>query len=435
MSDDTGHVADAINRHFFAEHPLEAAQELERLEPAAVVAAASRLPAKILAPVWRRLMPEKAELLLRGLPNELVSQLLEELPPPRAVRILGHMTSDLYGQRLADLDPAVRAELEALMAYPADSAGRIMDTSVATYRRSMNVEQTLQQLRASPMKTARSLFLIDENQILTGKVALQSLALAEPETVLGSLEEPVTVALRPVDVTEQVIQAFETHKVLDIPIVNLDGQFLGAVTHDAMANTIHQQSSLDMQAMVGASRDERALSSPYFTVKKRMPWLQINLLTAFMAAAVVGIFEATIAQVTALAVLLPVVAGQSGNAGAQALAVTMRGLALREITIRQWSRVMRKEVIAGLMNGVGIAITCGIGVYIWSGSLPLVGVIAVSMVMAMVSAGFAGAIIPIVLTKLGQDPATSSSILLTTITDIAGFFSFLGIATIFMQFL
>jgi magnesium transporter len=187
--------------------------------------------------------------------------------------------------------------------------------------------------------------------------------------------------------------------------------------------------------MVGASRDERALSSPFFTVKKRMPWLQINLLTAFMAAAVVSVFENTIAQVTALAVLLPVVAGQSGNAGAQALAVTMRGLALREITIKQWFRVMRKEVMAGFLNGLAIATTCGIGVYVWSGSMALVGVIAVSMVMAMVAAGFAGALIPIALTRLGQDPATSSSILLTTVTDIAGFFSFLGIATIFMRFL
>ena len=145
-----------------------------------------------------------------------------------------------------------------------------------------------------------------------------------------------------------------------------------------------------------------------------------------------GYSSQTIAQVTALAVLLPVVAGQSGNAGAQALAVTMRGLALREIAARQWLKVMHKEVLAGLLNGVGIAITCGLGVYLWSGSLALVGVIAASMVLAMIAAGFAGAVIPIMLTRLGQDPATSSSILLTTVTDVAGFFSFLGIATIFM---
>jgi magnesium transporter len=154
-----------------------------------------------------------------------------------------------------------------------------------------------------------------------------------------------------------------------------------------------------------------------------------------MAAAVVGVFEQTIAQVTALAVLLPVVAGQSGNTGAQALAITMRGLALREITTRQWARVMRKEVAAGFLNGLAIALTCGLGVYAWSQSIGLVAVICISMVLAMVSAGFAGALIPIVLTRLGQDPASSSSIILTTITDIAGFFSFLGIATLLIQYL
>ena len=166
-----------------------------------------------------------------------------------------------------------------------------------------------------------------------------------------------------------------------------------------------------------------------------MPWLQINLLTAFLAASVVSIFENTIAQFTALAILLPVVAGQSGNAGAQALAVTMRGLALREITIRHWLIVMFKEVRVGFLNGLCIALTCGIGVFIWSGSLGLVVVISVSMVLAMVAAGFAGAVVPIVLVRLGQDPAQSSSIILTTVTDVAGFFSFLGIATLLMNYL
>jgi magnesium transporter len=154
-----------------------------------------------------------------------------------------------------------------------------------------------------------------------------------------------------------------------------------------------------------------------------------------MAAAVVGLFEDTIARFTALAVLLPVVAGQSGNAGAQALAVTMRGLALREITIRHWLRVTFKEVNVGLVNGLAVALTCGIGVYFWSGSFGLVLVIAASMVLAMIAAGFAGAVVPIALTRLGQDPAQSSSIVLTTVTDIAGFFSFLGIATLLAAFL
>ena len=163
---------------------------------------------------------------------------------------------------------------------------------------------------------------------------------------------------------------------------------------------------------------------------KRLPWLQINLLTAFLAASVVGLFENTIAKYTALAVLMPVVAGQSGNAGAQALAVTMRGLVLREISLRHWPKVVFKELYVGLMNGFAVAVTCGIGVYVWSKSFGLVLVIASAMVISMIAAGFAGALVPITLQRLGFDIAQSSSIILTTVTDVVGFFSFLGIATL-----
>jgi magnesium transporter len=168
-----------------------------------------------------------------------------------------------------------------------------------------------------------------------------------------------------------------------------------------------------------------------FVVKKRLPWLSINLLTAFLAASVVGLFENTIAQFTALAVLLPVVAGQSGNTGAQALAVTMRGLALREIGTSQWLRVARKEIGAGFINGVAIALLTSLGVLVWSSSTGLALVIGSSMVIAMVAAGVSGVIIPVILSSLGQDPAQSSSIILTTVTDVVGFFAFLGIATMF----
>jgi magnesium transporter len=170
-------------------------------------------------------------------------------------------------------------------------------------------------------------------------------------------------------------------------------------------------------------------------VIKRLPWLQINLLTAFLAASVVGLFEGTIAKFTALAVLMPVVAGQSGNAGAQALAVTMRGLALREIGARHWVRVVLKEVNVGLLNGLAIAITTGVAVFFWSHSFGLSLVIGISMVLSMIAAGFSGAIIPIALTRMGQDPAQSSSIVLTTVTDVVGFLSFLGIATLMAQML
>jgi magnesium transporter len=159
------------------------------------------------------------------------------------------------------------------------------------------------------------------------------------------------------------------------------------------------------------------------------------LLTAFAAAAVVGAFEGLISEVTALAILLPVAAGQSGNAGAQALAVTMRGLTLREITTAQWRRVLMKEMATGLLNGLATAVTCSIAVYFWSQSLGLAIVIALAMVSSLMIAGSAGAVVPIALKKFGMDPAQSSSIVLTTITDIAGFMSFLGIALLLSDML
>jgi magnesium transporter len=193
---------------------------------------------------------------------------------------------------------------------------------------------------------------------------------------------------------------------------------------------VREESSVDMLTMVGVSRDERALSDVSFVVRKRLPWLSVNLLTAFLAASVVGLFESTIAQFTALAVLLPVVAGQSGNTGAQALAVTMRGLALREIGASQWLRVARKEVGAAFINGAAIALLTSMGVLVWSSSVGLAMVIGSSMIIAMVAAAISGVIIPVVLSSLGQDPAQSSSIILTTVTDVVGFFAFLGIATL-----
>jgi magnesium transporter len=230
---------------------------------------------------------------------------------------------------------------------------------------------------------------------------------------------------------EEIIELFTRYRLRLLPVVDLDNRLLGIIRQSTVITAAQEEAAADLQAMVGVSRDERALSSPLLAMRKRLPWLNINLLTAFLAAAVVGIFENTIAQFTALAILLPVVAGQSGNTGAQALAVIMRGLALREIRIRHWQRVLRKEMLAGALNGLAIALVTGLGVLVWSRSAGLAAVIGAAMVISMILAGLAGAAIPLVLTRLGQDPAQSASIILTTVTDVVGFFSFLGLATLF----
>jgi magnesium transporter len=213
-------------------------------------------------------------------------------------------------------------------------------------------------------------------------------------------------------------------------VLDLHGQLLGVIRAAELMRALQESTSADLQMMVGVSKDERALSPVGFAVRKRLLWMHINLLTAFLAAAVVGVFESTIAQFTALAVLLPVVAGQSGNAGAQAQAVTMRGLALHEIGIRQWLRMVLKEFRIGLINGAAVALTTAAGVYVWSGSAGLALIISLAMVLSMTIACVAGALVPIMLTRFGQDPAQSSSIILTTVTDVSGFLSFLGIAAL-----
>jgi magnesium transporter len=299
----------------------------------------------------------------------------------------------------------------------------------------MTVAEAIERLRQIRRHGLRELFVVDDDGRLAGRVEIQDLALAAPELPLTDITRGVAAFAGDLDPREEVVETLQSHPITALPVVNVGGRFIGVIRQAELVAAIEEESSLDIQTMVGASPDERALSPPSFAVRKRLPWLQINLLTAFLAAAVVGLFEGVIAQFTALAVLLPVVAGQSGNAGAQALAVTMRGLVLREISLRHWPSVVGKEALTGLVNGLAVAATCGLGVYVWSRSVALVGVITLAMVISMLAAGLAGALVPMLLRRIGQDPATASSIILTTVTDVVGFFSFLGIATLFTPLL
>jgi len=430
VAGNTDKTLEALNRRFLLDFPWDAARRIEEMAFEDVAPALAEQPASVLVPVWRRLAPNIAAGLLFHLPDVLVRSLLTELMPNE---VLGQFVLMEEGERsrcMDLLDPQVQKEIEALMNYPESSAGRLMDTRFTVFRGTMRVGEALETLRRSRTKTSRNVFLIDDDNRLAARVAIQDLAVADPGESLDDLAQPIIAAVNAMAPRDEVADTLERFKLTDLPVIDANGVLIGVVYHANLVQAMQEDATVDIQTMVGASKDERALSKATFAVRKRLPWLQINLLTAFLAASVVGIFEDTIARFTALAVLLPVVAGQSGNAGAQALAVTMRGLALREITIRHWLAVTVKEVNVGFMNGVAVAITCGIGVFVWSGSGGLVLVIALSMVLAMVAAGIAGALVPIVLTRLGQDPAQSSSIVLTTVTDIAGFFSFLGIATL-----
>ncbi|MEQ8356332.1 MAG: magnesium transporter [Kiloniellaceae bacterium] len=424
-----------LNLVYLRDFPLGAAKQVEAMPPAEVAEALTGQPVGAIASLIEALAPDIAAGLLAHLPENAASVVLSSISPNTALTILGQFEDVERQEKIAGLDPALQRELQELMAYPDDSAGRLMETRIGVFRPEFTVAQALERLRRSRLRGLQSVYLVDDARRLSGRVAVHDLAIAEPDQRLRDIAEPINLVVQAVAPRDEVVDILERSRQPGIPVTDFEGRLLGVVRYTSLIRAMQEVASEDLQTMVGASKDERALSKAMFAVRKRLPWLQVNLLTAFLAAAVVGFFEDTIAQVTALAVLLPVVAGQSGNAGAQALAVTMRGLALREITVRDWLRVTLKEVQVGLVNGLAVAVTCGVGVFFWSGSVGLVIVIAMSMVLAMVAAGFAGAVVPVALKRLGQDPAQSSSIVLTTVTDIAGFFSFLGIATLLMSML
>ncbi len=425
-----GPVSAKLALKLAADYPVEASERLESMEPQEAARALAGLPISAVARVWEALSPGFGSLVLRVLDDSTCKGLLQTLDRSRAAHLLSLFDEDAQEARLALLDEDIARDLRQLLSYPEDTAGRLMDTRVFALHETATAGRALEMLRRRGRGDILTIKVLDAGNRLRGIVDLRDLAFADPAAPLSSIAAEVPVVVGPMDPRSLLVEKLEDYVFQEIPVVDLDGRVLGVIRHRQLLGALRNDATQDIQTMVGASRDERALSTSWFAIRKRLPWLQINLLTAFLAASVVGVFESTIAKFTALAVLLPVVAGQSGNAGAQALAVTMRGLALREIHFGQWFRVMRKETNAGFWNGIGIAVVCAIGVYIWSGSVGLVLVISVSMVISMVMAGIAGALVPITLVRLGQDPAVASSIILTTVTDIAGFMSFLGIATL-----
>ncbi len=433
MTTPTGELDSGIrtlNRTFLLNYPRDAANVLDELPKSDAAALLDSQDLAAVTAVWPYISPARADELLALFDDIRARELLEALEPSLSAAALLHMQSSQRERLLTLLQPEIAKELENLMSYPPGTAGRVMDSRISTFRSDDTVAVTLDRLRELKPRNVRQLLLTDHERVLTGSVDIQDLAMAEPDQRLSAIARPPRATISPFDSREHVAEQLKDLNLDVLPVVDVNGRVIGVIRYAALLQTLRETTSVDIQKMVGVGKEERALSSPWLGVRKRLPWMEINLLTAFLAASVVALFEGTIARFTALAVLLPVVAGQSGNAGAQALAVTMRGLALREITARHWFRVMLKEINIGVMNGIAIAITTAIGVLIWSGNPGLAMIICVSMVFSMVAAGIAGALIPIALTRAGQDPAQSSSILLTTVTDVAGFMSFLGIATL-----
>ena len=414
---------------YFRLFPDEAAGLLSDFNEEEIIRYLKEQPVDIAVRVFGSINPDIAASVAEEMEESLFQKIFLSLDPNLGARLLSRMDDEIIKNRLALLPDNLSKELKELMSFPPDTAGRIIDNKVTTFYPDATVEEVLKRVRSLKDRRIFNVYVIDSDQVLIGVIPLQVIAVSDLKETLDKLIPGKPIAINFMAPLEDVVKIMEEQRLINLPVVDIHNKLLGVIRYNTLVQTAKEDVTEDVQAMFGAGRDERALSKVSFAIRKRLPWLQINLATAFLAATVVGLFEDTIARITILAVFLPVVAGQSGNTGSQALAVTIRGLALREVRPRDWFKVARKEVSVGFINGIAVALTTAIIVYFWTGSIGLPIVIATSMVLSMAIAGLSGAVIPMVLQALGQDPAQSSSIVLTTVTDVFGFLSFLGLAT------
>lgn len=401
----------------------EAGLTLEPLAPHATAAQLDRMGAR------------EAGIVLAALPDAAIRQVIGELSHTRAAQLLAAVEPEARERVLAAIPAGPRSEILELFAHAPNTAGALMDPRITAFRDDMTVAEALDRMRTFREKEFDAIYLMDAEGKLTCSVSLAEIVTAHPEERLGRLSRTPSLSVVAQASREEIVEALRGHRPAALPVVDGAGRLIGVIRHSVIVSTSEAVATSGMQTMVGAGKDEKGTSPISYAVRQRLPWLEINLATAFLAAFVVGLFEGTIAQYTALAVLLPVVAGQSGNSGMQALAVTLRALALREISIRYWPKLVVKEAGVGILNGLAVAAVTMIAVFLWSRSVGLVLVIGSAMVIAMLIAGVSGALVPVALKALRQDPALASSIVLTTITDVAGFLTFLGLATVFSSLL
>ncbi len=426
---------EAMVRSFASAHPADAARCLEGLDPGEAAAILKRLSARLAGSVTERLTPGAAGAILTRLGTDTTRELLAAVSVKQAAAILQNLEDAMREATLSGFDAARAKAIGTLLHYPPDTAGGMMDANITSIPIDLTVAAAIAALRRARRHTLYYLYVTDREGKLVGVLNMRELLLASPRDQIEPLVKRQLVTIPATTPRDEVVAIVQRRHFVALPVVDSEGHLLGVVKPDEIIEALHQEAFADLQKMVGVGEDERALSPVSMVVRKRLPWLYVNLATAFLASVVVGFFESTIEKVTALAVLLPVVAGQGGNTGAQSLAIVMRGIALRELLPGSTRRLLKKETLGSLINGVAVAVITGIAVYFWDGRVGLMLVIALAMVVNMVAAGLAGAAIPLILRAVGRDPAQSASIFLTTVTDVVGFAAFLGFAVLFMPML
>jgi magnesium transporter len=391
---------------------------------------------RLAAAVSEKNTRDAVELLLTH-PDNVIENVLDQLAPALRQAVLAGIPGNRRQLVLANATPENRRQWLQNDSYPEESIGRLMDAPLAVFRETATIREATETLRTLVTKAfVTYLWVVDEAERLIGVVVMREMLLGKPEQTLGEIMIRKPFYLQPEMSIRDAMKLSVTKHFPVYPVGDAQGRLLGTVRGTVLFEAQAFELSAQPGAMVGVEKEERLSTHWGRSLRFRHPWLQLNLLTAFIAAAVVGLFEGTLERVVLLAVFLPVLAGQSGNTGCQALAVTLRGITLGELTPEKVRALVTKEALLGLCNGALVGISAGLGMLVYAtiqknpAAWKLAGITWMAMVGSCVISGVSGALVPLTLKKLGADPATASSIFLTTATDVVSMGTFLGLATL-----
>jgi len=391
---------------------------------------------RLAARTLRELDPGLQKQVMADLPDQRLAVLIARLSADDSAELLRLLDEDRRDEVLGHLDRGVAIRLRNLMQFGEETAGGIMNPEVVFFRAEQSVSHTLERLRElAQTRRIFYLYVTDERGHLAGIVNLWQLVTADADRTLAEIMGTDVVTVQVGTPQEEVARVFSRYDLLMVPVLDEDGRLVGAITVDDVLDVIEEEATEDFYRLANLDTDESVSTPVWRSVRLRHLWLQVNLLTAFLAAAVVWRFEPSIAKYAVLAVFMPIVPGMGGNAGTQSLTVVVRGLALGELDLRRSTAVILKEVAVGLLNGLGTGLVLALVAYFWERNLILAAILLVAETVNLVVAGLAGASIPLLLRRLNLDPALGSSIFVTTATDVGGFLSFLGIATLLLHHL
>lgn len=421
------------------QHPADLAQifaELPEKERHAAFNTLVDKNGKLAMEALSELGPEKGAGLLALRSAEEIARLTQEIASDDAAALIDHLPDELSTVVLDLIRPKPGGGVSELLEYEERTAGRLMNPNVFALAEDLTAGEAITALQnARDVEMVFYLYVVDERRHLVGVVSLRRLLLVPPDTPLKRIMTTDVYSARVDTDQEEVARMVASYNLLAIPAVDAENKLVGVITVDDVIDVIKDEATEDVFRLAGVSKEDGVLTPPQESLRRRLPWLGVNLVTAFMAASVVGLFSNTINKVVALAALMPIVAGMGGNAATQTLAVIVRGLALGELTWSNARQALMKEGLVGLGNGLALGLVAAIGAWIWQGSPVLGGVLALAMIINMFIAATAGTLIPLGLRALKIDPALASSVFITTLTDVFGFFSFLGLATVFLRFL